>query len=290
MADIRKKHDQNVSGDFFVDTSCINCDTCRQLAPNTFKDTGYFSSVYNQPADDIEKRHALQAVLSCPTGSIGMSSKYDLQEVASDFPLCIADDVYYVGYNSPHSYGANSYFVKNPEGNWLIDSPKYLPQIINKLEDLGGIKYIFLTHRDDVAHAKKYASKFNSKRVIHQADLSAQPDAEIVIHGYEAVELSKEFLAIPTPGHTRGHNVLLYKNKFLFTGDHLAWEREEKCLNAFRDVCWYSWEEQTKSMEKLLKFKFEWVLPGHGQRIKLNYEKMRNKCSDLIIKMRNNDI
>jgi glyoxylase-like metal-dependent hydrolase (beta-lactamase superfamily II) len=30
-------------------------------------------------------------------------------------------------------------------------------------------------------------------------------------------------------------------------------------------VNWYSRSEQTRSMEKLLRYKFEWVLPGHGR-------------------------
>ena len=37
-------------------------------------------------------------------------------------------------------------------------------------------------------------------------------------------------------------------------------------LRASRGVCWYSWPEQTRSMERLLDFRFEWVLPGHGGR------------------------
>ena len=36
-------------------------------------------------------------------------------------------------------------------------------------------------------------------------------------------------------------------------------------LTAFRDVCWYSWPEQTRSMERLAAYRFEWVLPGHGR-------------------------
>jgi hypothetical protein len=28
---------------------------------------------------------------------------------------------------------------------------------------------------------------------------------------------------------------------------------------------WYSWPEQTRSMERLLTHTFEWVLPGHGR-------------------------
>jgi glyoxylase-like metal-dependent hydrolase (beta-lactamase superfamily II) len=72
-------------------------------------------------------------------------------------------------------------------------------------------------------------------------------------------------VAIPVPGHTRGHVVLLYRNKFLFSGDHLAWSPNRNSLIAFRSACWYSWTEQTKSMQKLLDYDFEWVLPGHGR-------------------------
>jgi glyoxylase-like metal-dependent hydrolase (beta-lactamase superfamily II) len=78
------------------------------------------------------------------------------------------------------------------------------------------------------------------------------------------LKFEKDLLVIPTPGHTRGHAVLLYRNKYLFTGDHLAYEDDR--LEAFRDVCWYSWREQTQSMKRLLDHSFEWVLPGHGRR------------------------
>ena len=78
------------------------------------------------------------------------------------------------------------------------------------------------------------------------------------------MSLADDLLVIPTPGHTRGHSVLLYRKKYLFTGDHLAWSARRSQLVAFRDACWYSWEEQTRSMERLLDYSFEWVLPGHG--------------------------
>jgi len=58
---------------------------------------------------------------------------------------------------------------------------------------------------------------------------------------------------------------LLYGDAVLFTGDHLAWSPETETLIAFRDACWYSWPEQTRSMEALLAHRFAWVLPGHGR-------------------------
>ena len=73
----------------------------------------------------------------------------------SDFPLLVEDLVYYCGFNSPKSFGGNSYFIRHPDGNWLIDSPKFIKPLVRRLEELGGIDFIFLTHRDDVADASR---------------------------------------------------------------------------------------------------------------------------------------
>ncbi|MBC7997226.1 MAG: MBL fold metallo-hydrolase [Leptolyngbya sp.] len=286
MADPAKIVSTNASGNFFVDTTCINCDACRQLAPATFVDAGEYSAVYQQPATDIDVIAATRALLCCPTGSIGTKEKNQAAIVRQEFPLLLDDNVYYCGFNSAKSYGANSFFVKHQGGNWLIDSPKFLPFLVEKFEQLGGIKYIFLTHRDDVADAAKYAEKFTAVRIIHADELYSQPESEIVFEGYEASEFAPEFTIIPVPGHTKGHMLLLYKNKFLFTGDHLSYEPETRGLYAFRNHCWYSWPEQTKSMEKLTHYDFEWVLAGHGDKVRLPFAEMKKQLKALVERMK----
>jgi glyoxylase-like metal-dependent hydrolase (beta-lactamase superfamily II)/ferredoxin len=286
MADPKKRLPENVEGVFFVDSSCINCDTCRQLAPGVFMEAGDFSVVSTQPRNVEETRQALRALVSCPTGSIGTRNKSAAKEVMADFPLPLEGGVFYCGFNSQKSFGGNSYFIQHPDGNWLIDSPKFLPVLIQRFRELGGIRYIFLTHRDDVAEAARFAQEFSSERIIHQRDLSAQPDAEIVLDGIESQEIHPDFLAIPTPGHTAGHMVLLYRNRFLFTGDHLWWNPERERLGASRSVCWYSWPEQIRSMERLLDHSFEWVIPGHGSRVHLTTERMNRELSGLVTRMK----
>jgi glyoxylase-like metal-dependent hydrolase (beta-lactamase superfamily II) len=91
---------------------------------------------------------------------------------------------------------------------------------------------------------------------------------------------------IPTPGHTKGHSVFLYRDQFLFTGDHLAWDPDDERLIAFRNACWYSWSEQTKSMARLLDYKFEWVLPGHGRPVHLASSRMRRELERCVAWMR----
>ena len=286
MADRARRLPQNVSGEFFVDDTCIDCDACRQLAPEVFDDSGEFSFVYAQPKTEQAIRHATRALLACPTGSIGTLHANKSREVRSDFPLPIENGVYYCGFNSPKSFGGNSYLVVHPEGNWLIDSPKYLPPLVSRFEELGGIRYIFLTHRDDVAEAAKFAGRFGSRRIIHRKELASQPDAEIVIEGDGPIELEGGFVAIPTPGHTSGHCCLLYGRRYLFTGDHLWWSRPLQRLNASREVCWNSWDDQIRSMDKLKNYAFEWVLPGHGQRVQLPAETMRRQLEGLVERMR----
>jgi len=286
MANLNKALAINVKGEFFVDSTCIDCDACRQIAPEVFADFEGYSYVYSQPENEKQRRKALQALISCPVGAIGMiGNRYLVSSVIDDFPILIEDDVFYCGFNSEKSFGANSYFVKNQDGNWLIDSPRFVSHLVERFEAMGGISYIFLSHRDDVADAGKFALHFGAKVIIHRQDGYGVNYAQVIIEGDQPVEIASDFVVIPTPGHTSGHCVLLYKNKFLFTGDHIWWDRKNKCLYAGRDVCWYSWDKQIESTRKLLNFNFEWVLPGHGQRIKLPIDVMKREIENLIKRM-----
>jgi glyoxylase-like metal-dependent hydrolase (beta-lactamase superfamily II)/ferredoxin len=281
MADRRNAVRENVDGAFFVDVTCIDCDTCRQLAPDTFGETGEFSFVKAQPRDAVQERAALHALVACPTGSIGTDGTGAASSAVRDFPLPVAPGVSYCGFNSPKSFGGNSYFVEHQNGNWLIDSPRFVEHLARRFAGRGGLRYIFLTHRDDVADAAKYAARFGATRIIHRHELASQPDAERVIEGSEPVELAPDFLAIPTPGHTRGHCALLHR-EFLFSGDHIWWSRNRGRLTASRDVCWYSWPQQVQSVARLEDYRFEWVLPGHGERAHFPGEEMRFQMQRLV--------
>jgi glyoxylase-like metal-dependent hydrolase (beta-lactamase superfamily II)/ferredoxin len=255
----------NAPGDLYVDATCIDCATCREMAPETYAQGDGFSFVHRQPGDGEPARRALMALVACPTGSIGSASRRDVKGVLDAFPDPLTDDVLFNGWTSKDSFGAWSWLLRRPEGNVLVDSPRSSRRLLARLRDLGGASLLVLTHRDDVADHEAWARDLGCERALHRRDVTAgtrsverQPD------GDEPVRLADDLLLIPTPGHTRGHAVLLFRDTYLFTGDHLAWSERRQALTAFRDVCWYSWEEQTRSMERLLDHRFEWVLPGHG--------------------------
>ena len=76
------------------------------------------------------------------------------------------------------------------------------------------------------------------------------------------------------PGHTAGCMALLYRERFLFTGDHLWWDPHSKSLAAPTRLVWRKWT-LIESIRKLLDYPFEWVLAGHGDRIRLPQAEMR---------------
>ncbi|MEH1784570.1 MBL fold metallo-hydrolase [Nostoc sp.] len=287
MAHLNQRRPQNVNGDFYVDTTCIDCDTCRWMTPEVFSRVDEQSAVYHQPTNEAERLAALEALLACPTSSIGTVEKpKDIKVAQEKFPILVAENVYHCGYHSEKSYGAASYLIQLPEGNILVDSPRFTPPLVKRLEELGPIRYMYLTHKDDVADHQKFADHFQCDRILHTDDITADTrNVEIQLTGSEPFALTPDLLIIPVPGHTKGQTVLLYKNKFLFTGDHLAWSESLHQLAAFHGFCWYSWSEQTKSMRNLANYSFEWVLPGHGRRFHADRETIRqqmHKCIELM--------
>jgi len=268
MAQIADRLPQNVEGDFFVDASCIDCDTCRHIAPASFRDHGGQSSIYQQPQNPGQLHRALMALVACPTASIGTVSHRNAHSGVAAFPVHVVDDVYFCGFTSEASFGAWAYLIVRPQeqgGNVLVDSPRFDNPLAKRIEEMGGVNLMLLSHRDDIADHAKFAAHFHCPRVMHEAEGAAARGMERVITGTAPITIDTDLQLIPTPGHTRGHQVFLYRDKVLLTGDHLAWSPQRETLSAFRDVCWYSWTEQTRSMQKLLDYRFEWVLPGHGR-------------------------
>jgi ferredoxin len=73
MATISDRLTTNVAGQYYVDSTCIDCDQCRVLAPDFFgrdEDSG-FSFVRKQPETSEEVALVDEAMSQCATASIG---------------------------------------------------------------------------------------------------------------------------------------------------------------------------------------------------------------------------
>ncbi len=77
MADIANRYPDNVTGKFYVDNQCIDCDLCRETAPNNFtrNDDGGYSFVYKQPGAPEEEAQCKEAMEGCPVEAIGSNGE-----------------------------------------------------------------------------------------------------------------------------------------------------------------------------------------------------------------------
>jgi len=73
MADKNDKWKENVPGKFYVDSQCIDCDLCREVAPDFFvrQDDGGYSFVKQQPSTPEEVALCEEAKEGCPVEAIG---------------------------------------------------------------------------------------------------------------------------------------------------------------------------------------------------------------------------
>ena len=73
MAERTERLTQNAAGAYYVDSSCVDCDLCRNTAPDFFRrdDEIGMSIVYRQPSTPEERALAEEAKTECPSESIG---------------------------------------------------------------------------------------------------------------------------------------------------------------------------------------------------------------------------
>lgn len=279
-----KRHPANAPDNWYIDTRCSDCSAARTVAAGLIVERDGQSVFARQPQTPEEIRMAWRARLLCPTASVRTLNAAKVPDGV--FPEPMAEGVYRLGYNAASSYGAHSFLIRRKAGNIMVDSPRFTRPVTTQLEEWGGLSDILLTHRDDIADAKAYAKHFAARVSIHKADRAAAPFADNVLEGLEPISLTRDLTAIPVPGHTKGSVAYLYDSRCLFTGDSLAWSFERDDLTAWRDYCWYSWPEQTKSLTRLAGFSFAWVLAGHGGSKELAPEEMQARLAALVERMK----
>src|SRR5205814_1394635 len=148
----------------------------------------------------------------------------EVREAFASLPLHVDGPVHDLGLRAESSYGATSYLVVRDGGNVIVDSPRAAKPLLDRIESMGGARWNFLTHRDDVADHESLHERFGCERVLHRADVSRGTRmVERPIEGKDPVEIASGLVVIPVPGHTRGSAALLVDDTYLFTGDHL-WE------------------------------------------------------------------
>lgn len=190
----------NEKGQFYVSEGCINCGTCRWIAPETFAARGFKSAVVDQPVASYAShrvedtpttsplRKAVQAMVTCPSGSIRTTEPLGplvRRVIEEDFPRDIDPErlpgVYHLGFHRHGTIGAAAYLLVRRSGgaklgehlNIMVDVPRYNRRLADSIERrFGGIDYLILTSRGlEEGHAQWKARFPNLVRVMHRHDL-----------------------------------------------------------------------------------------------------------------------
>lgn len=287
VARLDERHEAGAPGEWYVDRRCIDCDASRQVAPGLIdrNPADGVSIFVRQPETPAEIEMAWRAVFVCPTRSVGHVSLQRPERPV--FPHDLGDGVHRLGHNARSSFGAHSYLVARPQGNVMIDAPRWTREVAGPIEALGGIDHVLLSHRDDVADADRYAQRFGARVWIHATDASGAPYATDLIEGTGRVTVVDGVTAFPVPGHTEGSVLYHVDGHLLFSGDSLAWDHRRERLMAFRRACWYSWEAQTESLGRFAAsgLRFDRLFCGHGWSHDLPADEFARHLDELVARM-----
>ena len=274
MARVALRHRDNAPGDWFVDERCIDCGTCREVAPELFASIGDQSVVARQPEPSpTGRRPAGRAAVSDLTEpgwrprrarrsrsarSTASPARAGSTRGGAGRERRVRLRLLLAGLVRRHVV------VRRPAGgNVLVDSPRYTAALAEPFEAMGGIDHVVLTHRDDVADAERWAEHFGSRVWIHADDAGAAPFATDRVDGLDEVAVTARAAGHPGAGPHPGQHGLPARRPRPVHRRLAGLEPRAADLIAFRDACWYSWPAQADSLERLAdRHRFASVLPG----------------------------
>ncbi|KAG8473786.1 hypothetical protein CXB51_035975 [Gossypium anomalum] len=248
----KQRRPQNADGDFFVDHTCIDCDTCRWMAPWNLLCVSLSGVVIGcscgadhclriinyDVGQDLRNYSTFKAFYFLLLQQVftrvgGMSAVYKQ-------PTCKEDRL--KALQALISCPTNSIRTEVPPPD-ILEAQKTFPIPIDEKKlpgvyhcgyhsskSYGASSYLIihpdgniLIDRDDVADHGKWSKRFSCDRILHSGDVEAcTADVETKLVGNGPWRLGQDVMLIHTLGHTEGSVCLFYMPlKILFTGDHI---------------------------------------------------------------------
>lgn len=182
-------------------------------------------------------------------------------------------NVYHLGYHQRES-SSMPYLIVRPEGNIMIDLPRFNGRLAAQIDALGGVAYMIITHMSAADQHDYWQAYFPTcKRVVHRFDRRRDLfDAEVVLNGRGPWTLSKDINIVHLPGQTLGSIGVIYTppeagaEPVLFSGKALGWSRDLGMLDGFSQFTEVSMKKQADAIRSLAGERFTWILPAHGSR------------------------
>ena len=173
---------------------------------------------------------------------------------------------------SPLTFGGKGFLVAGPKYNVMVDTPACTDDVIRAVRVAGGLRYIFLSHRDEIGEVCALKQALGGAVILHRSEASLVPCGTDLPFDTD-FEVEPGLRVIHTPGHTPGSSCLLLHRgdlKVLFTGDHILRRRDE--VPAPLHFPWtFDWDAQVASARRLLDLDFDYLVPSHDARLARGY-------------------
>jgi glyoxylase-like metal-dependent hydrolase (beta-lactamase superfamily II) len=166
---------------------------------------------------------------------------------------------------SPLTYGGKAFLIVGPKYNVMVDTPSCTRRVIEAVRASGGLRYIFLSHRDEIGEIEGLRRELGGAVIAHRTEADLVPGGADLVFDTD-FEVEPGLWVVHTPGHSPGSACLLLHRdgrKVLFTGDHVLRKRDD--IPAPLKFPWtWDWEEQLQSTVRLLELDFDFMVPSHG--------------------------
>ena len=181
-------------------------------------------------------------------------------------PQAVWDNIFAFPPNRGTLGGTAYLIVENSLGNILIDCPAWDDANQQFLQSVGGVRWLFLSHRGGIGKTREIQENFGCEVLIQEQEAYLLPGLRVTTfqHEFTPSPLAK---AIWTPGHSPGSSCLYYTDRggVLFSGRHLLPNQLAEPV-PLRTAKTFHWPRQLKSVQLLLdRFTpetFQYICPG----------------------------
>ena len=173
---------------------------------------------------------------------------------------------------SESTFGGKGFLVTGPKYNVLVDTPACTPRVVDAIREAGGLRYMFLSHRDEIGEIEALHQVVGGAVIMHRSEAHLVPCGTDLVFDTD-FHVEPGLWALHTPGHSPGSACLLLHReglRVLFTGDHIL-RRRDQVPAPLRFPWTWDWEAQVTSARRLLEFDFDYLVPSHASKLKRGY-------------------
>lgn len=149
---------------------------------------------------------------------------------------------------SPSTHGGRSFLVTGPKYNLMVDTPACTPRVLNAVRLTGGLRYLFLSHHDEIGEIEAIHRVTGGAVIMHRSRMDQVPCGVDLVFDTD-FEVEPGVTVIHTPARSLDSSCLLVHRgelRVLFTGNHIP-------------------PRGGQDARRLLELEFDYLIPASGE-------------------------